>query len=144
MTGRLINEYIRTTIQNAIDGGYATLRETKYLTNADFYRVTIYVVKLRVYAYNKTEYILDLGELKREDGPSEYIKIWKNDVGGLLIRDIRRGNKHLYKEITIGTVTKCLVRQMTKEEVEESVKEEKPYSIVVFYNQLVINATVNK
>lgn len=133
MTGRLINEYIRTTIQKAIDCGYATLRDTKYLTNADFNRVTIYVGKLRVYAYNKTEYILDLGELKREDGPSEYTKIWKNDVGGLLIRDIRRDNKHLYKEISIGTVTKCLVRQMTKEEVEESVKEEKPYSIVVFY-----------
>lgn len=131
MTGRLINEYICSTVQKAIDGGYAKLRKSKYLLNADLYKVTVYIGKLRVHIYKK-DYILDLGELKREDGPSSYVKIWKNDVGGLLIKDIKKGNTRLYKEITIGTVTKCLVREMTHEEVEASAMEYKPYSIVVF------------
>ena len=131
MTKRLINEYIQTTIQTAIDGGYAVLRETNYLADADRIRVTVHIGKFKVRIYKK-ECILDIGEIPREEGPSTYAKIWKNDVGGLIVKDVKRGNVGLYKEIVIGPVTKCLVREMTREEVEQSIQDDKPYSIVVY------------
>ena len=128
----LINEYIQSTIQSAIDGGYATIHDTDYVTNANTRRVTISIGKIRVYAYNGTKCTLDIGCQQREDGPCAYIKAWKNDVGGLFIKDVKSDRKELYKEIVVGDVTKCLVREMTKEDVADAIQDNKPYAIVVF------------
>ena len=107
MKRKLISNDIKKLVQSALNSGVEPVKfELEQFTR--FAIGDVYITKLK--GEKPIMYIT-------EHFSNEYAKLWNNDVGKILIKELRGDNNNLYEIVT--DTFKALVKLITNDEIDE-------------------------
>lgn len=107
MKKKLISNDIKKLVQSALDSGVEPVKfELEQFTRIAVGDVYITKMKGEKPIMHITEHF-----------NKEYAKLWNNDVGKILIKELRGDNNNLYEIVT--DTFKALVKLITKDEISE-------------------------